>query len=95
MSTPNLLKPFKLSRDLQLQHRVVMAPMTRFRADDKHVPADYSVEYYDQRTRVPGTFIVTEGTEISVESGGYTNAPGIYTEEQQNAWAKVSLAHPN
>ncbi|KAF9516737.1 hypothetical protein BS47DRAFT_1340631 [Hydnum rufescens UP504] len=82
MSAANLLKPFKLSRGLQLQHRVVMSPMTRFRADDKHVLADYSVEYYDQRTR----------HRISVESGGYTNAPGIYTEEQQNAWAKIVAA---
>jgi NADPH2 dehydrogenase len=85
MSTPNLFKPFKLSRDLQLQHRVVMAPMTRFRADDKHVPPEYAAQYYGERSRVPGTLVITEATEIADESGGFPNAPGIYTEEQQNS----------
>ncbi|KAF9516736.1 hypothetical protein BS47DRAFT_1340629 [Hydnum rufescens UP504] len=96
MSTPNLFKPFKLGRDLQLQHRVVMAPMSRFRADDNHVPADYSVQYYGERSRVPGTLLITEATEIADESGGFPNAAGIYTEEQQNAWAKIVAAvHEN
>jgi hypothetical protein len=39
----NLFKPLKLG-NVQLQNRIVMAPLTRFRADDEHVPLPFVPE---------------------------------------------------
>lgn len=65
-------EPLKVGKNV-LQHRLVMAPLTRFRADDKHVQLDFAKEYYGQRASVPGTLIITEATFISKEAGGYDN----------------------
>ena len=87
-TTPKLFEPLQVG-DLTLQHRVVMAPLTRFRADDKHVHGDMAIKYYSQRAEVPGTLLVTEGTFISGEAGGYNNVPGIWSDEQIEGWKKV------
>lgn len=68
-----------------------MAPMTRYRADDDHVPTDMMLTYYAQRASTPGTLIITEGTIISPRAGGCDNAPGIWSKEQIEAWRKVNL----
>ncbi|RFN48910.1 putative nADPh2 dehydrogenase chain oye2 [Fusarium flagelliforme] len=74
-----------------LQHRVVMAPMTRLRADENHVPLDMMLEYYSQRASIPGTLLITEATFVSEKSRGRDeNAPGIYSEEQVDAWKKIT-----
>ncbi|KAH6695932.1 hypothetical protein BKA61DRAFT_683310 [Leptodontidium sp. MPI-SDFR-AT-0119] len=44
----NLFKPLKLGK-VELQNRIVLAPLTRFRADDAHVPLPFVPEYYAQR----------------------------------------------
>lgn len=46
--TSKLFQPIKLGA-LDLQHRVVLAPLTRGRADASGVPAPYATEYYSQR----------------------------------------------
>ncbi|KAL9008913.1 MAG: hypothetical protein Q9173_006009 [Seirophora scorigena] len=66
-----------------------MAPLTRFRADDNHVPSDMAVEYYSQRASVPGTLIITEGTFLSPTAVGFLNAPMIHSQEQIAAWKRV------
>ncbi|KAF4832287.1 Chanoclavine-I aldehyde reductase fgaOx3 [Colletotrichum tropicale] len=73
-------------------HRIVMAPLTRFRADNNHVPSELAPEYYGQRASVSGTLLVTEATFISEEAGGYLNVPGIWNQEQIDAWEKVTKA---
>jgi NADPH2 dehydrogenase len=72
-----------------LQHRVVLAPMTRCRADAQHVHGELAPEYYSQRTSTPGTLAITEATFIAACAGGYNNIPGIWTDEQIAAWKKV------
>ncbi|GAB7363021.1 hypothetical protein MBLNU230_g3315t1 [Neophaeotheca triangularis] len=86
-----LFKPLQLGR-LTLDHRMVMAPLTRFRANDDHVPGPYSAQYYAQRASVPGTLIVTEATFISPRAGGYKNVPGLWNEEQVAAWKEITDA---
>ncbi|ETI19279.1 hypothetical protein G647_09111 [Cladophialophora carrionii CBS 160.54] len=86
-----LFEPIKLG-NLTLQHRLAMAPLTRFRADDSHVQLPFTATYYQQRASVPGTLIITEATFISAKAGGYPNVPGIYTPEQIAAWRKVTDA---
>ncbi|KAE9377336.1 FMN-linked oxidoreductase [Stipitochalara longipes BDJ] len=88
----NLFKPLKLG-NIQLQHRLVMAPMTRFRADDEHVPLPFVAEYYAQRASTPGTLLITEGTFIAPKAGGGNdNVPGIWNEAQIAGWKKVADA---
>ena len=83
-----LFQPISVG-NVELQHRVVMAPLTRFRADARHVPTDLAVKYYAQRASVPGTLIISEATFIAAKAGGYDQVPGIWSEEQISAWKKV------
>jgi 2,4-dienoyl-CoA reductase-like NADH-dependent reductase (Old Yellow Enzyme family) len=89
MSQPTLFQPLKVG-DITLQHRIVMAPLTRFRANKQHVPLPLVKEYYGQRASVPGTLLITEATFISQRAAGYPNAPGIWTREQISAWKQVT-----
>jgi hypothetical protein len=38
-----------------------------------------------------GTLLITEATSIAAKAGGYTNAPGIWSDDQINSWKKVSI----
>ncbi len=87
-SIPKLFQPIRVGT-ANLQHRVVMAPMARFRADAQHVHGPLALEYYKQRTSVPGTLAITEGTIIAAQAGGYMKVPGIWSEEQISGWSKV------
>jgi N-ethylmaleimide reductase len=65
-----------------LEHRVVMAPLTRLRSDQPgDVPGDLMLEYYSQRAS-QGGLTISEATTISVIARGYYGAPGIYTDDQ-------------
>lgn len=89
-SKQELLKEYKLN-DLSLHNRVVMAPMTRSRADnDENTVTDMHVKYYTQRAGAG--LIITEGSQVSKRAVGYINTPGIHTPEQVDAWKKVTNA---
>jgi N-ethylmaleimide reductase len=85
----NLFSPIKLG-DYSLRNRIVMAPMTRSRADEQGVPSDLAVEYYGSRAEAG--LIVSEGTGPSASGMGYPRTPGIYTPAQIAAWRKVTDA---
>ncbi|KAL2170449.1 hypothetical protein VTG60DRAFT_4829 [Thermothelomyces hinnuleus] len=89
-----LFQPLSLSPSIKLGHRIAMAPLTRFRASDEHVPIpDLAATYYAQRAAsLPGTLLVTEATFISPSAGGYDNVPGIYNADQVAAWRRVTDA---
>lgn len=91
MDFPKLASPLRIGR-LDLGHRVVMAPLTRCRADDEHVPLAVVCEYYAQRARIPGTLLISEGTFISARAGGMNNIPGIWNEAQIRRWKTVTDA---
>ncbi|KAL4874868.1 hypothetical protein BJY04DRAFT_233215 [Aspergillus karnatakaensis] len=91
MSDTKLFQPLKLGQ-LQLRHRIAMAPMTRFRADTAHTPLPYMTEYYAQRSHTPGTLLITENTGVSETHVGYPNNTGIYTQAHIDAWRKVTDA---
>ncbi|KAI3620894.1 flavin oxidoreductase nadh oxidase [Moniliophthora roreri] len=76
--------------DVQLKHRAVLAPLTRFRVDDKHVPLSIAKEYYAQRASQPGTLLITEATLIHPKTGGFANVPGIWSDAQIEAWKEVT-----
>ncbi|TBU46512.1 NADH:flavin oxidoreductase/NADH oxidase [Dichomitus squalens] len=87
-STPALFQPIRIG-DVELSHRVVLAPLTRLRATREAILSPLAVEYYRQRASVPGTLLITEATYISRNAGGMAHAPGIYTDEQIAAWKGV------
>jgi NADPH2 dehydrogenase len=91
MSTSKLFQPVKVGSQT-LQHRIVLAPLTRFRSTPKgHVPVNPLMKtYYAQRSIRPGSLLITEATFISPQAGGYDWVPGIWNEEQINAWKEVS-----
>ncbi|QCP52592.1 alkene reductase [Trinickia violacea] len=73
-----------------LQNRLVMAPMTRSRAQFDGTPGELAVEYYAQRASVG--LIVSEGTQPSADGQGYLMTPGIYTDEHVAGWKRVTDA---
>lgn len=90
-SNPRLFQPIKVGQ-VELEHRVVLAPLTRVRADEDHVPnVPVMKEYYSQRATTPGTLLITEATFIAPQAGGQKNVPGIYSEEQIDMWKEVRL----
>ncbi|KAG1732872.1 uncharacterized protein EDB91DRAFT_658608 [Suillus paluster] len=93
--TPALFTPIQAGR-MNLSHRIVLAPLTRFRAYPNHVPGPHAATYYAQRASAPGTLLVSEATLISQAAGGMDFVPGIYTQEQVEGWKKVTDAvHEN
>ncbi|EGN94613.1 hypothetical protein SERLA73DRAFT_188595 [Serpula lacrymans var. lacrymans S7.3] len=92
MSSPKLFHPIQIG-DVTLKHRVVMAPLTRFRAQASHVPGPLAATYYAQRaSSLPGTLLISEATFISQNAGGYDHVPGVYTDDQIAGWKKITDA---
>lgn len=88
---PKLFQPTVVGKHA-LSHRIVLAPLTRFRANKEHVPSEHALEYYAQRGTAPGTLLITEGTFISAFAGGLNNVPGIWNDEQVDAWKLITSA---
>ena len=87
--TGKLFEPLQMGA-VDLQNRILMAPMTRDRAGRDDVPTDLMIEYY--RQRASAGLIITEGTQPCPEGKGYWRTPGIHSEEQIDGWAKVTEA---
>jgi len=81
-----LFEPFLL-RDLPLNNRIVMAPMTRRRADRQDCPTSLFAEYYAQRARAG--LIIGEATAVSPGGRSYPGSPGIYGQAHVDAWRAV------
>lgn len=88
-STDAFFTPVTLGA-FSLKNRIVMAPLTRSRASAAGVPADYAAEYYGERAGAG--LIISEATQISFEGMGYPRTPGIHTDAQLEAWAKIVSA---
>jgi N-ethylmaleimide reductase len=84
-----LLTPIHIGRTLAA-NRLVMAPMTRSRADAEGVPGELTVTYYAQRATAG--LIITEGVFPSAMGKGYVHTPGIATDAQAAAWKQVADA---
>lgn len=90
LKNTELFKPIKIGK-ITLPHRVVMAPLTRMRAlHPGNIPnGDLASTYYSQRSQAQGTLIITEAAFISAQAGGYDNAPGIWSDEQNEQWKRI------
>jgi N-ethylmaleimide reductase len=90
MKDQALLEPYQLG-PITLKNRLVMAPMTRSRADNpEHAAGELQVQYYTQRASAG--LIISEGTQVSKQAVGYINTPGIYSDAQVAGWKKVTAA---
>jgi N-ethylmaleimide reductase len=85
----NVFLPYELG-DLELNNRLVMAPMTRSRALDGNVPGPQAATYYAQRASAG--LIVTEATQVSPQGVGYIRTPGIHSAAQVAGWKSVTNA---
>lgn len=83
------MAPYDLG-PLHLPDRVVMAPMTRLRADHHGVPGDLMTAYYTQRSGAG--LIISEGISPSVQGRQHPTEPGLYTKEQVRGWRRVTDA---
>ena len=88
MKKQQLLTPY--NKHINLKNRVVMAPMTRSRADNEGNVATNELQglYYEQRASAG--LIITEGSQVSKDAVGYIYTPGIYSDVQVAGWKKVT-----
>ena len=84
-----LFTPLKVGA-LTLPNRILLAPLTRTRADAGHMPNDLMAEYYGQRAS--GGLLITECTMVAPGTSAFINEPGIYSDAQVTAWKKVTEA---
>lgn len=85
----DLFEPFELG-DITLSNRMVMAPLTRNRADKNGVLSPMMVTYYEQRATAG--LLITESTPVSPDGIGYPSTPGIYTNAQAASWQRMTDA---
>ncbi len=88
MNKQHLLTAY--NKNINLANRVVMAPMTRSRADSSgNIPTDdLHGLYYEQRASAG--LIITEGSQVSTKAVGYIHTAGIHSDEQVEGWKKVT-----
>src|ERR1044071_1845625 len=84
---PTLFETLRIG-NIELGNRIIMAPMTRSRADDEGVQPEYAATYYAQRASAG--LIITEATNVSPMAKGYVRTPGIYTDAQIERWRSVT-----
>ncbi|WP_353505564.1 hypothetical protein [Paenibacillus terrae] len=78
--------------EMELPHRLAMAPMTRSRSQEDGTPGELTSLYYAQRASMG--LVITEGTQPSDNGQGYLWSPGIYTDKHIEGWKKVTEADP-
>lgn len=84
-----LFAPARLGA-VSLSNRIIMAPLTRSRADPMGVPTPPMLDYYSQRASAG--LIISEGVQPSYAGQGYPRTPGIHTDEQIGAWRAITDA---
>ena len=86
---PSLFDPIQLGA-INAPNRILMAPLTRGRATRSFVPTAIMADYYAQRASAG--LIISEATGISREGLGWPYAPGLWSDEQTEAWVPVVQA---
>ena len=91
MNRDVLFQPLRLG-PFTLDHRVVMAPLTRMRATTPgNIANEMNALYYQQRT-TPNGLIVAEASQVVPEGQGVPASPGIHSPAQVEGWKKVTTA---
>ncbi len=91
MTETTLFSPLQMGA-VKLQHRVVLAPLTRMRSEQPgNVPGALMAEYYRQRASAGG-LLISEATQVMPTGQGYPHTPGIHSDAQQEGWRKAAAA---
>jgi N-ethylmaleimide reductase len=91
MHNPELFSPLQVG-PYTLAHRVVLAPLTRMRADKvSFAPRPLNAEYYAQRATAGG-LLIAEASPVLATGRGNPATPGIYSDEQIAGWRAVTDA---
>lgn len=85
----DLFQPLALGA-LTLPNRILMAPLTRCRAEEGHVPGDLIAEHYAQRASAG--LIIAEATMVMAGNSAFWKEPGIYNDAQIAGWQKTTSA---
>lgn len=88
-TSSHVLSPITLG-DMELPNRVIMAPLTRSRAEPGHVPGEMMAHYYAQRASAG--LLIAEATMAMENASAFINEPGIYSAEQIAGWKQVTDA---
>ncbi|WNC72482.1 alkene reductase [Thalassotalea psychrophila] len=88
--TDNLLTPYALNNTINLNNRILMAPLTRCMADDELVPTQAMAKYYARRAEAG--LIISEAVIIRPDGQGYPNTPGLFSQPQIEGWKRVTSA---
>jgi len=83
----SLLDPIQIG-EITLPNRVIMSPLTRLRGTPDHIPTQLMIEYYTQRAGAG--LIISEGIPVVPQGVGYANVPGIWSQQQTDAWKPVT-----
>lgn len=86
---PHLFSPLQLGA-LALPNRIIMAPLTRARAADGHLPTELMAEHYAQRAS--GGLLIAEATMAMPGCSAFWKEPGIYSKAQIAGWKQVTDA---
>ena len=89
MTNDPLFQPIRYGA-IEAPNRIVMAPLTRTRANAEDAPHELQQTYYVQRATAG--LIISEATHISPQGKGYAGAPGIYSQAQIDGWRGVTNA---
>ncbi|HSC74732.1 MAG TPA: alkene reductase, partial [Pseudomonadales bacterium] len=87
--TPTLFKPLQAGA-VTLNNRILLAPLTRARAGEEHLPNDLMAEYYAQRASAG--LVIAEATMVMEGHSAFWKEPGIYSAEQIAGWKKTTAA---
>jgi N-ethylmaleimide reductase len=85
-----LMSPVQVG-PFEFAHRVVLAPLTRMRAEAGAIPGPLMAEYYGQRASA-GALLIGEATIAAENGNGYLGAPGLYDDSQIAGWKLVTDA---
>jgi len=85
----HLFQPLRIG-PLTLPNRILMAPLTRCRADRDHVPTPLMAEHYAQRASAG--LIIAEATMVMAGHSAFQTEPGIYNAAQVEGWRRVTEA---
>ncbi|MBS1102106.1 alkene reductase [Gluconobacter sp. Dm-62] len=75
----------------RLEHRIVMAPLTRMRSGVGNVPNELMLEYYTQRA-TQGGLLISEASPVALTGYGFERAAGIYDDAQILGWKRITDA---
>ncbi len=88
IAPPPMFTPYTV-RGVTLKNRVIVSPMAQYSAVDG-VPGDYHLVHLGARAMGGAALVMAEMTCVSAEGRITPGCPGLYTDGQRDAWARIA-----